>query len=81
MNTEPSPADLYADLRRRGTIVLTADQQGLIAGLRRRAKADGLTVVASRYERTRGMDTSQARRRPYSVSLTADGMHIITPDA
>lgn len=81
MDNEISPADLYADLRRRGTLVLTVEQQGVIAGLRRRAKADGLIVVASRFERTRGMDTSQARRRPYSVSLTSDGMHIVTPDA
>ena len=79
--TAPSAADLYADLRRRGTVVLTAEQQGRIAGLRSRAKADGLTVVASRFEMTRCMDRSQARRRPYYVSLTSDGIHIVTPDA
>lgn len=81
MTVEKSPADLYAELRRMGRVILAPHEQGKITNLRRRGKADGFTVVASRLGNARRMSRYEARNRNYEVALTTDGMHIVAPDA
>jgi hypothetical protein len=81
MTSEMSPADLYAELRRQGRLVLPPHEQGKIAGLRRRGKAEGFIVVASRLGDFHRMSRYEAGRRNYEVALTSDGMHIVAPDA
>lgn len=60
--------DVYANLRRLGTVVLSVEERGRISGLRRRAAADGLAIVTHR-ERTKGLSKSQARNRATTVNL------------
>lgn len=81
MLTEMSPADLYAALRREGRLILHPDEKGKITNLRRRGKADGYIVVASRLGNYHRMSRYEARNRNYEVALTSDGMHIVAPDA
>lgn len=73
--------DVYAALRRHGQITLHAADAHYITTLRRLAAADGLRVSQYRPRATRGMSPAQRRHRPLSVSLTRDGVHIVTPDA
>lgn len=70
----------YADLRRRGQVIVPAAQAALVGALRRRAKADGLRVVAGR-ENARHLSREQARNRAYQVALTVNGVDIVAPDA
>lgn len=74
-----SADETYADLRRRGQIIVPAGQEALVAALRRRAKADHLRLVVGR-ESARRMSREQARNRGYHVALTSNGVDIVAPD-
>lgn len=87
MTTSPDQTatadDVYARLRTHGTVTLGyQDAPRLVPALRRRAKADGLRIVASRARyRPSQISRAQARQRPTEVALTANGRDIVAPDA
>lgn len=74
------PAEVYAALRRRGQIWVSAEEYPVVGSLRRLAVKDGLRV--SQYRRSaKGLSRNQAAHRPYSVCLTdEDGVNIVAPD-
>ena len=78
----PAPAaDIYAELRRVGQLVITAAERSTVTTLRRRAKADGLAVTV--YTQ-RGRDPRRAvDQEPATLALVdpADPRHIVRPDA
>lgn len=76
----PTSKQVYAALRRTGSYVLRADEGTLIPAIRRHAAEDGLKVSQYR-EPGKGLSGNQKRQRAFHVSLTADGMHIVAPDA
>lgn len=84
MNVEPGTSldEAYAMLRRTGEVYVSADRApSVVAGLRRRAHADGLSISAYRGSGRR-MSRSQARNRSTTISLTnPGGADIVRPDA
>lgn len=78
---DPSTAaEIYSILRQRGQYLLPYDKASLIGPVKALAKKDGLTVQQYR-ERNNLLSNHQMRTRPYSLSLTEDGLNLVFPDA
>ena len=80
VNDNMTGASLYAELRRRGEVIVTPENLEFITPARRAARRDGLVVRQHRQRKRPDLPGSQ-HDRPYIVSLTTDGHTIVTPDA